>query len=203
MKKFLFVALVGTLAAVIGSCELFEDPFAGSLSVGDEGPAGGVVIFVDNDRDHDFDYIEVAPVDLGTGSTEYYWGLNVAVSGTGTGIGTGATNTTRIISVQEEETNTPTNYAAKAAEAFSYGGFENWHLPSKDELNLVHELRASIDGLRPNQYYWTSSDVDSNVTWVWSQIVNSDTGRQANAGSNGKTASRPVRVVRYFNESDL
>ena len=210
MKKLHTFNILGWTAVtfiavlVLAGCEdLFRDPFVGSLSVGDTGPAGGTIVFVDVEREHDWDYLEAAPVDLGTDNAEYIWGLNTVAVQTGDSIGTGQADTTAIIEALEEDPNTPANYAAKAADAFSHNGYSDWFLPSKDELNLIHELREILSGLRPNQYYWSSSDDDASITWVWAQIVNSDTGRQANSGGSGKHATRPVRVIRSFRESDL
>lgn len=203
MRRFVMASLLGLLLVLVGGCELFERPFSGSLAPGDTGPAGGIIIFVDFARRHPFDYIEVAPADIGSGSSEYPWGLNVAVTGTGTGIGTGAANTDRIISVQDAESNTLPSYAAGMAAAFTSGGFDDWYLPSRDELNLIHELRESVPGLRANQYYWSSSDDDSEVARVWAQMVNDSTGRQASTSSSGKLTTFSVRAVRSFRESDL
>lgn len=166
-------------------------------------PQAGVVIFVDTDRDHSFDYIEVAASDVGEPEQQFIWGANVAVPGTGTAIGTGAENTERIIAVMDEEVSSGIRYSADEADRFVQNGFDDWHLPSKDELNLIHELRDNIEELRPNQYYASSSDDDRNVTWVWTQMVNDSTGRQANSSGSGKITTRSVRAVRYFSESDL
>ncbi len=68
-------------------------------------------------------------------------------------IGTGLTNTNIIIASQGE---TSTNYAAGLARAYRGGGYTDWFLPSKDELNKLYLNRALIGGF---QYvYWSSTE---------------------------------------------
>lgn len=185
-----------------GCDDLGQETFEGSLSVGDEGPAGGIVIFVDTNSQYDFDYLEAAPVDLGSDRDEFAWGDNVEVPGTNESIGEGASNTEKIISIMDEEWRFSVPYAAKAATNFNYGGFNDWFLPSKDELNLIHENRESFSGLRPNQYYYSSTEAGSSNR-AWAQMINDDTGRQADSSSSGKLTQFSVRVIRSFMERDI
>ena len=70
----------------------------------------------------------------------WYNGSYVTTGATGTAIGTGATNTDAIISVQGP---TETSYAAGLARAYTGGGYTDWFLPSKDELNKMYLNRGN------------------------------------------------------------
>ena len=81
---------------------------------------------------------------------------------TGTAIGTGLSNTNAIITVQG---GTSTSYAAGLARAYNEGGYSDWYLPSKDELNKLYLNRFLIGGFSPNSY-WSSTEVNTNAAWL-------------------------------------
>ncbi len=58
---------------------------------------------------------------------------------------------------------TITNYAAKVCSDLSYGGYDDWFLPSYAELGEVYKQRATIGGLI-GLYYWSSSESSTTVT---------------------------------------
>jgi hypothetical protein len=75
----------------------------------------------------------------------------------GNAIGTGAANTTAIVA----QNGAGATYAAGLASAYAGGGYDDWYLPSRDELYKLYENRVAIGGFhtgsadRPN--YWSSS----------------------------------------------
>ena len=77
-------------------------------------------------------------------------------------IGSGGSNTAKITTALGDGT-----YAAKHAEDASINGFDDWHLPSLDELTAVYQnLRLSdLGNVDPNLSYWSSTD-DSTYAWV-------------------------------------
>lgn len=90
-----------------------------------------------------------------------YWGCyNTAVSGTSTAIGTGAANTAKIISVC-----TGVTIAAKLCDTYSYSGYTDWFLPSKDELNELYLVKSKITGLDNYDNYWSSSQNMPETAW--------------------------------------
>lgn len=85
---------------------------------------------------------------------------NTEVTGTLSTIGSGSVNTDKII-VQNGEDST---YAAGLARAYNGGGYSDWFLPSKDELEKLYINRGAIDGFADN-YYWSSSEYDADDAW--------------------------------------
>jgi len=107
---------------------------------------------------------------------------------TGTAIGTGLSNTNAIITVQG---GTSTSYAAGLARAYNGGGYSDWYLPSKDELNKLYLNRFLIGGFTPNSY-WSSTEVNTNTAWQ----QNFFDGSQRN--DEFKFESYNVRAIRAF-----
>ena len=106
--------------------------------------------------------------------------------GTGTAIGTGAANTTKIIA----QNGAGVTYAAGLARACTDGGYRDWYLPSKDELNKLYISRAAIGGFYRTGY-WSSSEYR-----VWLAFwQNFDGGDQF---PNDKGFMKNVRAVRSF-----
>ena len=128
--------------------------------------AGGIVFWVDPaDSAHG---LVCAIEDQSTG-IQWFNGTYIVTGATATGIGTGAANTTAIIAAQGP---TETNYAAGLARAYAGGGFTDWFLPSKDELNLMFINKAAINqtatvyaGAIFSDYYWSSTEYDNNLAW--------------------------------------
>jgi hypothetical protein len=90
-----------------------------------------------------------------TGEFPLYQGTNRGAIGTA--IGTGFSNTNTIIASQG------TNYAAGLARAYTGGGYTDWYLPSKEELNKLYLNRVAIGGFisNSNGLYWSSSEIQS------------------------------------------
>ena len=108
----------------------------------------------------------------------------------GTAIGTGAANTSAIVSACEEA-----GIAARICDDLVLGGFDDWYLPSKDELNKLYQNRVAIGGFAIDRY-WSSSESPNTIfvgEFAWQQNF-------ANSGSsdNNKFEIRRVRAVRSF-----
>lgn len=142
--------------------------FAASYVIGDIGPRSGWVFYVGTDGQHG---LEAAPSDQRTGK-RWYNGSNTNTEAHGIGVGAGERNTTLIIANQGHDSN---SYAAGVCAnlvirnaGVAYGG---WHLPSKNELNLMYtnigQGATNVGGFA-NDYYWSSSENGSNYTWYQS-----------------------------------
>ena len=173
-----------------------DDP----VSVGDF-YGGGVVfyIFVDGDTGYVAGETHglIAAVRDQSSNKRWYNGSYVTTGATGTAIGTGATNTATIISVQG---GTETSYAAGKASAYTGGGYTDWFLPSKEELNKMFENKGTINSTASANGgsnlstgdYWSSSEY--NNIYAWSQIFTAG-GYQPGAT---KDTTNNVRAVRSF-----
>lgn len=132
-------------------------------SVGDIGPAGGIIIY-DCDADNEngkagkdglistecgWRYLEASPYD-----TDYsMWGDKKKCHGKNK-IGKGESNTAKILSKASKKR--PEN-AATECDEFTYGGYDDWFLPSKAELKLMRKvLKGTSYKLKGR--YWSSSD---------------------------------------------
>jgi len=88
------------------------------------------------------------------------WGcVGTLITGAdGTAIGTGSQNTTDIV------TDCPTaGIAARLCDDLVTGGYSDWYLPSKDELNKLYINNACLSFVSTD--YWSSSEVDANNAW--------------------------------------
>jgi len=124
-------------------------------------------------------------------ATQPYRGTSVP-GALGTRIGTGAANTDAIISRYVPST----DYAAGLARAYRGGGYSDWYLPSKDELNKLYLRRKAIGGFHTEPggagWYWSSSQYAEFAYYAWSQSFGD--GYQGYGYSEGDTYR--VRAVR-------
>ena len=79
--------------------------------------------------------------------------------------------------------------AARVADDYSLNGYDDWFLPSKDELDELYLNRLVVGGFAGA--YWSSSEVDGNFAWRQSFFD----GVQ---NSNFKPAAEGVRAIRAF-----
>ncbi len=107
-------------------------------------------------------------------------------------VGCGYGNTSMIVYNQGAGT-----YAAKLCSDLSLGGYSDWYLPSKYELNLMYRnigqgnaLGLGNVGGFANFYYWSSTEY-ANAS-AWEQFF--FTGSQSNYGKDGANYVRAVRA---------
>jgi len=169
-----------------------------SYALRDIGPAGGYIFYDKGSYSGGWQYLEAAPV-----STEWtgkQWGsYGTLIEGTEKGIGTGQSNTTIIVTWLN--IHSETDCAAQLCDALGYGGYSDWFLPSKDELNLMYtNLKVYGVGGFVDTYYWNSSESDCwssselNALCAWSQTFYN--GHQP--CNHDKINANRVRAVRAF-----
>ena len=124
-----------------------------------------------------------------------FWGCEGTLIGAnGTAIGTGNQNTLDIIA------GCPfIGTAAIKCADLSIGGYTDWFLPSKDELNEMY-LKIGQGASAPNNniggfefaFYWSSSEIDDEHAWLQSFV----TGVQSTGGD--KSLDPFFRAIRAF-----
>ena len=166
------------------------------IYVGGPGPAGGIVFYDKGSYSDGWQYLEAAPVETEWESKPWGgWGTEVGVDAQGTAIGTGAANTQAIVVEygDEEPYASRDDYAARLASDLAYGGYDDWFLPSTDELNEMYtNLQVEGIGGFASAYYWSSSESNANDAPV--QLFFDD-GIQLD---NFKYNDARVRVARAF-----
>jgi hypothetical protein len=168
---------------------------SGDPSVGDSF-GGGKVAYILQSGDPGYDInvmhgIIAATIDQSSGTT---WSngnttaSHLSTGATATALGTGFTNTETIITIQGNSG----SYAAKLCRDYRGGGYSDWYLPSKDELNKLY-INNTLIGLALSGYYWSSSENRTESAWVQSF----GSGLQLDYWTKSNN-SNSVRAVRSF-----
>ena len=135
------------------------------VAVGDSYGGGKVAyILVEGDTGYDANVqhgliaaaADQTPSDSGI---QWYNGSYVTTGATGTAIGTGQANTTAIVTAQGAG-----SYAAQLCNDLTEGGYDDWFLPSKDELNKLYTNKVAIGGFADDNY-WSSSEDSADYAW--------------------------------------
>ncbi len=181
MSKGGYVDVEGTQTVATGQTATVTETLTRHYSVGDRGPAGGVV-FYDKGRYSDgWRYLEAWTSDE---EGVYRWKTSrTTTSGTSTAIGSGYANTYRAMSGSGHP-------AAEVCRNATHGGFTDWFLPSKDELAELYRQRNAVGGFASDGY-WGASEGNSYTAWY--QYFGN--GIQY---TNSKDYSGWVRAVRGF-----
>jgi hypothetical protein len=148
---------------------------------------GGIIAYILQPSDPGYDAnvrhgLIAAPTDQGTAEWGCY-GTSIA-GADGSAIGTGNQNT---IDINNEcQLAIPAYYCS----IFELNGYDDWYLPSKDELNKLYLNRIAIGSFAIGGY-WSSSEADAENAWLHDFGSNSQL-------SNFKYSTAGVRPVRSF-----
>ena len=135
---------------------------------------GGVVFYIFESGDTGYVAGEkhglIAAIEDQSSGIRWHNGSYVTTGATGIAVYTGSANTDAIIAAQGA---TETDYAAGVARAYTGGGFTDWFLPSKDELNQMYTNKATINTTASanggsnfsTNFYWSSTEDDSYEAW--------------------------------------
>lgn len=165
---------------------------------------GGIVFYVDESGEHG---LVADTVDLSTG-IRWHAGTNGNTQAKGDGPFAGEMNTAIIISSQVAIGDDGGTYAARLCAELQKGGYGDWYLPSKEELDLMWKNlhRFGCSNVAPDSsacltalggfaasIYWSSSESDVNGAWLqdFNNGVQSDS--VVKDFSNGR-----VRAIRAF-----
>jgi hypothetical protein len=155
----------------IMSDALMPYPSKKYYALGETGPAGGTVFYITHGGRRG---LEAAPDDskMYGGIDVFSWGCNsldvpIATKtseyssvDTVKNVKSGAINTAAIL-----ETCKYTISPAHLASTYSYGGYDDWYLPSLSELQWLLSNRRYIPGFE-NYPYWSSSQLDATHGWL-------------------------------------
>ena len=158
------------------------------LSVGDSYQGGKIAhLLVNGNTGFDANVQHGLIAALTDQSTGIIWwnGASSLTGATATAYGTGNANTNTIVASQGAG-----NYAAKLCSDLVSGGYNDWYLPSKDELFILYTNRLLIGNFE-NSNYWCSSEVSAGTALLYSFSINLQ-------GSGGKGFLANVRAVRTF-----
>jgi len=169
-------------------------------NVGDVGPAGGIIFFVNGQKSDGWTYLEVAPVEYEFSAP---WGFyETAVLESSTDVGSGKKNTDYLVSMTKSEGRDNAAYRCRQLEI---NGFADWSLPSKDELALIYNTLYSENiGSFQDDWYWSSSvwDEDDDHEWntkLCTWVHDFSIGKQITYANHGsRTFVGLVRAVRAF-----
>ena len=180
-KKILFLAV--SLFFLTTSCK--KDSNEGlpvvELKLGDV-HQGGIIFLLDASGEHG---LIAANADQST--TAPWWNgsfLNIGATSTTNG----SANTTLIINAQGPMA----TYAAKICRDYRGGQFNDWFLPSKDQLNALYLQKTSVGGFS-NDIYWSSTEFEAASAWVQSFM---DGHQHTDNTSDG--AGVHTRAIRAF-----
>jgi uncharacterized protein len=164
-------------------------------AIGDTGPAGGLIFYVNPNAANDgWRYLEAAPFDQSAGAS---WGcFRTEIPGArGTAIGTGKQNTKDMLFAC-----TTPGTAAHLCATYSLNGVGDWFLPSMDELTQMYlnlTATGACDfrdrGIADNLNYWSSSQATADMA---RHVDFADNARRGHY--DDKDFPRRVRAVRAF-----
>lgn len=144
-------------------------------TIGDIGPAGGYIFYDDEEDNIDdiigYRYLEVTQEDY---SEKLAWGSytdanvsnDILIGASGVALGTGYQNTQIIIS-EDDRSNKPADICSEYSLVINGKEFNDWFLPSKDELLLMKKnlLLLGYTGF-DGKNYWSSSEENPNNAWA-------------------------------------
>ncbi|WP_320128431.1 FN3 associated domain-containing protein [uncultured Sphaerochaeta sp.] len=188
---------VKAIAAKVGLADSATAEKTMLYAVGDTGPSGGLIFFVDTNNTYSgWTYLEAAASDEG----DHIWGGDETALGASvqrTAIGTGEENTSAITAILDAS---ETDYAAKICEnkTVTYNGttYSDWFLPSRDELDALYTCwNDTGKGSFATVGYWSSTEDNAYIAWM----QNFTDGIQNDGNGNGsKSILNRVRAVRSF-----
>jgi hypothetical protein len=195
-------APVATPAQTPAPAPAAEPPAPKTYKIGDTGPGGGIVFYDKGVVTNGWRYMEAAPA---TTETTAQWRFNSGPLGEGIPFST--IQTSKEVGMGQANTQTIMRYfgqngggfglAVQICDELAVNGFEDWFLPSLDELNYMYGnlYRRALGGFR-NEWYYSSTIISGNYSSGYSVArINFANGEP----EGGDTAvSRRVRAARRF-----
>ena len=150
--------------------------------------------YVDSDGntvEYQWQYLEAAPADVSTSKVIFGYyrpsGTNTTVQSNldtsitkdnhstyngNAAVGQGRLNTSLLVNAMgssayssDSGTNTTDTYAAKLCDDYTYGGYNDWFLPSIEELRYIYENLCSKSIGTWSASYWSSTEFSGSYSW--------------------------------------
>ena len=184
-------------------------------AIGDTGPAGGIVFYDKGYYSEGWRYLEMAPSNLNNTIYGIYRptdNSNYQFTGTGLGIGMGKTNTYMLVEMmgasayysKAKNGEKGDEYVAKLCMEYELNGYDDWFLPSRDEVIVMYSNLSAIDGLGsfnedPNHLVASSSEnyYSTNAVANGKYFIASDPSRSLNS-YHTRDSEFIVRPIREF-----
>jgi len=172
-----------------------------TYQVGTKGPAGGIVFYDKGSYSDGWRYLEMAPEETDKG--EMTWGgSGIEIKTTSPDIGKGLENTKLIVTLVGN--NQGKTYPALLCDSLVYNDFDDWFLPSIEELKLIYNnlIVTEIGDFTKTPYgsiysLWSSTvDTSGNNYFAWAFNLNSDNG--SISGSSRDFPGPHTRAIRRF-----
>jgi hypothetical protein len=160
--------------------------------VGDTGPAGGLIFYDKGNDSGGWRYMEAAPMDM---DEKVLWETRDLPDGSinESAVGKGKSNTQAIVAIMNSRGG-GFNMAAWICDELSINGFDDWFLPSQDELHWMYgNLHRRNLGDFKHDWYWSSTKVRN---WGQACAENFSDGNQQNSQVN--ISKFFVRAIRQF-----
>lgn len=119
---------------------------------------GGVIAYINGGGSSGTSGLVATVADISTGASWGCSGTNIT-GADGTAIGTGNQNTIDIMAGCATA-----GIAARLCGDLVEGGYSDWYLPSKDELNALYTNQVAIGGF-VEDFYWSSTESANLYAW--------------------------------------
>ena len=168
-------------------------PALPAYRIGDTGPAGGFIFYDKGNNNGGWRYLEAAPEEV---EFQAVWSVHsTGTESTRDIIGSGLRNTQLIVE-KFRQTSGEWDTAAQKCDDLVFGGFDDWFLPSKAELDQMYgNLKRRNLGDFKNGYYWSSTD-RKETDWANRTKVQVQNFRDGEMNIEDKTYRFYVRPIR-------
>jgi len=172
-------------------------PAVRTYRVGETGPAGGIIFYDKGNNSSGWRYLEAAPYEA-----EFIakWSImNTFVLNTQSAIGNGKSNVQIILDVFQR-TAGEWDTAAQICNDLVFNGFNDWFLPSIDELNQMYgQLKRRNLGDFNDRHYWSSTGSRTNNFWDGdgAYALNFGDGKIELGSRTSGIYVRPIRQVAH------
>ena len=163
MKKYLFINVFLASFLMIFHAHAGKPTPVTTYEIGLPGPAGGIVfhIFDGGGQRYSGQHgLEAAPTDIGQAG----WGcfMSEISDARKIAVGTGAQNTSEILANCSD-----IDSAAMIASNYVLNGFNDWFLPSREDLVLIYRNLHSfgLGNFDVEMEYWSSSEINGYYAW--------------------------------------